>query len=89
MGWGTFAFICLNASRDLIAVCLVFRYRCWLDFRLEQSGSKVSASWRCSWILYGTEKDSLLLAVEAFALPSSMSGTLTLEDIAALFLKAR
>lgn len=35
------------------------------------------------------KKDSLLFAVESFTLPSSMSGTLTLEDIAALFLKAR
>lgn len=35
------------------------------------------------------EKGSLLFAVESFTLPSSMSGTFTLEDIAALFLKAR
>lgn len=35
------------------------------------------------------EKDSWLFGVESVTLPRSMSGTFTLEDIAALFLKAR
>lgn len=67
---------------------LVFRYRCWTS-GLSSQGLRFQLLGDAPGFFMVQEKDSLLFAVASFTLPSSMSGTFTLEDIAALFLKAR
>lgn len=81
-----FAFICLNASRELIAVAFGISVK-MLGCRLEKSGAKVSGFLEMLLGSYGAEKGQLALGCSVFH--SSMSGTLTLEGIATLFLKAR
>lgn len=67
---------------------LVFQYRCWTSGSSSQ-GLRFQLLGDAPGFFMVQKKDSVLFAVESFALPSSMSGTFTLEDIAALFLKAR